>query len=137
MSGETKRIGKSLRARAPQEGAPSTAQNAHSDSLSAQAFAATSRDLGTLREAVVDAAGVGTALWISYLFLFFYLFIAIAAVTHRHFFFENPVKLPFLDVELPLLGFFMLGPLLCAASNVRLWHLADIYSDAEHVCFEG
>jgi uncharacterized protein YjbI with pentapeptide repeats len=65
-----------------------------------------------LREAVVDAAGVGAGLWLSYLFLFFYLFIAAAAVTHRDFLFESPVKLPFLGVELPLLGFFVLGPLL-------------------------
>jgi hypothetical protein len=31
-------------------------------------------------------------------------------VTHRDLFLESPVKLPFLSVDLPLLGFFVLGP---------------------------
>jgi hypothetical protein len=31
-------------------------------------------------------------------------------VTHRDLFLESPVKLPFLNVDLPLLGFFVLGP---------------------------
>ena len=110
MAGKTKQIGKSLRTRAEKDGALS--QDACSYSPSAQAFAAKAKDLGALREAVVDAAGVGAGLWLSYLFLFFYLFIAVAAVTHRDLLFENPVKLPFLNVELPLLGFFVLGPLL-------------------------
>jgi hypothetical protein len=79
---------------------------------SAKKFANKARDLDALRDALVDAAGVGAGLWLSYLFLFFYLFIAAAAVTHKDLFFENPVKLPFLNVELPLLGFFWLGPLL-------------------------
>jgi len=81
-------------------------------SPTAKKFAGKARDLEALRDAVVDAAGVGAGLWLSYLFLFFYLFIAAAAVTHKDLFFENPVKLPFLNVELPLLGFFWLGPLL-------------------------
>jgi uncharacterized protein YjbI with pentapeptide repeats len=105
MASKTKQIGKSL-------GADAAKDLAYADSPSAQAFAAKAKDLDALREAVVDAAGVGAGLWLSYLFLFFYLFIAVAAVTHRDFLFENPVKLPFLDVELPLLGFFVLGPLL-------------------------
>jgi len=33
-------------------------------------------------------------------------------VTHRDLFFENPVKLPFLGVDLPLTGFFWLGPII-------------------------
>jgi uncharacterized protein YjbI with pentapeptide repeats len=81
-------------------------------SPSVKKFAGKARDLEALRDAVVDAASVGAGLWLSYLFLFFYLFIAAAAVTHKDLFFENPVKLPFLNVELPLLGFFWLGPLL-------------------------
>jgi hypothetical protein len=32
-------------------------------------FAAKARDLGALSDAVVDAASVGTGLWLSYLFL--------------------------------------------------------------------
>lgn len=51
-------------------------------------------------------------MWLSYLFTFFYLGIAAFAVTHRDLLLENPVKLPFLNVELPLKAFFTLGPLI-------------------------
>ena len=112
MASKTKQTSESSATDAANDGAPSTPQDLYADSQLAQAFAAKAKDLDALREAVVDAAGVGAGLWLSYLFLFFYLFIAAAAVTHRDFLFENPVKLPFLDVELPLLGFFVLGPLL-------------------------
>ena len=72
-------------------------------------FAAKAKDLQALRDAVVDAASVGAGLWISFLFVFFYLAIAAGGVTHRDMFFENPVKLPFLNVDLPLIGFSCLG----------------------------
>jgi uncharacterized protein YjbI with pentapeptide repeats len=74
-------------------------------------FASKATDLQALRDAVVDAAGVGTGLWLSYLFALFYFAIAAGAVTHRDLLLENPVKLPFLNVELPLKAFFVLGPL--------------------------
>src|SRR5204863_2394109 len=66
---------------------------------------------GALRDAVIDAASVGVGLWISYLFALFYFAIAAGAVTHRDLLLESPVKLPFLNVELPLNAFFVLGPL--------------------------
>src|SRR3569832_2101407 len=75
-------------------------------------FAAKARDLQALRDAVDQAATVSGTLWLSYIFVFLYLAIAAGAVTHKDLFFENPVKLPFLNVELPLAGFFVLGPLL-------------------------
>ncbi len=74
-------------------------------------FAAKATDLDALRTAVVDAAGVGYGLWFSYLFALLYFAIAAAAVTHRDLLLESPVKLPFLNVELPLKAFFVLGPL--------------------------
>src|SRR5271167_4493259 len=74
-------------------------------------FAAKAKDLGALRDAVVDAASVSAGLWISYLFALFYFAIAAGAVTHRDLLLESPVKLPFLNVELPLKVFFFLGPL--------------------------
>jgi uncharacterized protein YjbI with pentapeptide repeats len=72
--------------------------------------AARAKDLGALRDAVVDAASVSAGLWLSYLFALFYFAIAAGAVTHRDLLLENPVKLPFLNVELPLKAFFVLGP---------------------------
>jgi uncharacterized protein YjbI with pentapeptide repeats len=74
-------------------------------------FAAKAKDLQALRDAVDQAARVSGALWLSYLVIFFYLAITAGAVTHKDLFFENPVKLPFLNVDLPLMGFFALGPL--------------------------
>jgi uncharacterized protein YjbI with pentapeptide repeats len=69
-------------------------------------------DLEAIKQAVDDAASVGGGLWLSYLFVLFYLAIAAGAVTHADLFLENPVKLPFLNVELPLLAFFFLAPIL-------------------------
>src|SRR5690242_137353 len=80
--------------------------------LQQEGFAGKAKDLQALRDAVVDAATISGSLWISYLFAFFYVGIAAGGVTHRDLFFENPVKLPFLNVELPLTWFFVLGPLL-------------------------
>jgi hypothetical protein len=74
-------------------------------------FASKATDLEALRVAVVDAAGVGYGLWFSYIFVLLYFAIAAGAVTHRDLLLENPVKLPFLNVELSLKAFFILGPL--------------------------
>lgn len=74
------------------------------------ALAGKARDLLALRDAVVDAASVGTGLWLSYLFVFVYLFIAVGSITHYDLFLGSRVSLPFLQLNLPLLGFFWLGP---------------------------
>ena len=75
-------------------------------------FAKKADDLEAIKQAVDDAASVGGALWLSYLGFLFYLAIAAGAVTHTDLFLENPVKLPFLNVDLPLLAFFFLAPIL-------------------------
>jgi hypothetical protein len=82
------------------------------------ALAAKADDLDAIRSAVVDAAGVGAGLWLNYLFVLFYLLIAAGGVTHRDLFLENPIKLPFLGVEPPLKGFFVLGPALFLVVHV-------------------
>jgi uncharacterized protein YjbI with pentapeptide repeats len=69
-------------------------------------------DLEAIRQTVEDAASVSAGLWISYLFVVFYLGIATGGVTHVDILLENPVKLPFLNIELPLLAFFVLGPII-------------------------
>jgi uncharacterized protein YjbI with pentapeptide repeats len=74
--------------------------------------AAKADGLDAIRKAVEDAAAVSTGLWISYLFMLFYIAIAAGAVTHLDLLLENPVKLPFLGIELPLLAFFFVTPLL-------------------------
>lgn len=67
-------------------------------------------DLAALRDAVVESAGVGAGLWISYLGVLLYLLVAAGGVSHKDLFFETPAKLPFLSVDLPLVGFFVLAP---------------------------
>ena len=50
-------------------------------------------DLEGIKKAVDDAASIGGGLWLSYLFVLFYLAIAAGAVTHADLFLEKPVKL--------------------------------------------
>jgi hypothetical protein len=67
-------------------------------------------ELEPFQTAVNEAAKNARGLWLSYVALLAYLFIAVGAVTHRDLLLENPVKLPVLNVELPLLGFFAVAP---------------------------
>src|SRR5215472_15310949 len=75
-------------------------------------LASKAQDLASLRDVVVEAANVAAALWLSYIFVLLYLLIAVGSVTHRDLLFRSPIRLPFLSVDLPLTGFFVLGPLL-------------------------
>jgi hypothetical protein len=67
-------------------------------------IAADADDLKAIKKAVDDAAFVGGGLWLSYLFVLFYFAVAAGAVTNEDLFPENPVKLPFLGIDLPLAG---------------------------------
>lgn len=93
------------------------------------AIAADAQDPEALRKSVEDSAAVSGGLWLSYLFVLFYLGIAAGGVTHADLLLQNPVKLPFLNVELPLLAFFFLAPLLFVITHayalVNLALLAD------------
>lgn len=83
----------------------------------AEKFGEKAPDLDAVRKAVEDAASVSAGLWLSYLFVLFYIGIAAGAVTHKDLLLENPVKLPFLNVELPLVAFFFLAPILFIVSH--------------------
>jgi hypothetical protein len=93
----------------------------------------TTKDLEASRTAIGDAAGIGGGLWLSYIFVLFYLFVAAAGVTHRDLLFESPVKLPFLNVDLPLTSFFSLGPgLLLIVHAYVLLHLVLLAGKVGH-----
>ncbi|HTV34464.1 MAG TPA: pentapeptide repeat-containing protein, partial [Methylocella sp.] len=99
-------------------------------------------DLLEIKKAVEDAASVSGGLWLSYLFVLFYLATAAGAVTHADLLLENPVKLPFLNVELPLLAFFALAPFMVLIIHVyALMHFimlgkkASRFHDALHAKF--
>ena len=69
------------------------------------------RDLGALEKAVNDAAGRASNLWISFVFFATLIAITTGTVTHKHMFLELPLKLPVLNVDLPLMGYFFAVPL--------------------------
>jgi hypothetical protein len=51
-------------------------------------------------------------LWFSFLTFMLYLAVATGTTTHRMLFLESPLKLPVLNIDLPLLGFYILTPLI-------------------------
>jgi Pentapeptide repeats (8 copies) len=69
------------------------------------------RDLGALEKAVNDAAGRASNLWISFVLFATLIAITTGTVTHKHLFLELPLKLPVLNVDLPLMGYFFAVPL--------------------------
>ena len=69
-------------------------------------------DVGELQAALNDAAGKASVLWTTFVIFQLYLAIAFGSVTHRDLFLENPIKLPLMNVDLPLVGFFVVAPTL-------------------------
>ena len=70
------------------------------------------KDIGALEKAVNDAAGKASILWSSFMLFGVYLAISFGSITHRQLLLETPLKLPVLNVDLPLIGFFFTAPLL-------------------------
>jgi hypothetical protein len=102
----------------PALGMPATAPNLAAPAPDlAEKFAKEAHDLDAVRKSVEDAAAVSGTLWFSYLFALFYLGIAAGGVTHKDLLLESPVKLPFLGVDLPLVAFFFLAPIIFIVSH--------------------
>ena len=70
------------------------------------------KDLGELQKALNEASGKASVLWTTFITFQLYLAIAFGSVTHRDLFLETPIKLPLLNVDLALVGFFVVAPLL-------------------------
>ena len=70
------------------------------------------KDVAELQKALNDTAGKASVLWTTFITCQLYLAIAFGSVTHRDLFLEAPIKLPLLNVDLPLVGFFVLAPIL-------------------------
>jgi uncharacterized protein YjbI with pentapeptide repeats len=75
-------------------------------------MAAEPKDVDKLQAALNDAAGKASVLWTTFITFELYLVIAFGSVTHRNLFLEDPIKLPLLNVDLPLVGFFLIAPAL-------------------------
>src|SRR5262245_50951041 len=81
-----------------------------------------SSDIGELQKALNDAAGKASLLWTTFVTFELYLTIAFGSVTHRNLFLEDPIKLPLLNVDLPLVGFFVVAPTLLVIFHFYIFH---------------
>ena len=59
-----------------------------------------------------DAAGMSRNLWLAFLSFGTFLVVTVGAVKHSDLLRESPIKLPLLDVDLPLFAFFWVAPLM-------------------------
>jgi hypothetical protein len=94
-------------------------------------------DVEALEKSLNDSATRVSTIWISYLLFGLYLIIAAGNVTHRQLLLEEPIKLPVLNVDLPLIGFFFLTPILFVAIHayvliqaILLSRTASAYNEA-------
>src|SRR6266436_8045711 len=95
------------------------------------------KDLTSLERAVNDAAGKVSVLWLSFVSLSAFLLITTGSVTHRNLLLQTSLKLPILNVELPLVGFFIIAPLFFILFHfyifLQLWSLAARTTDYNSV----
>ena len=78
-----------------------------------------------LLKAVNDASGKAFALWITFLTVGLYLAISIGTTTDVQLLLEGPVKLPLLDVNMPLFDFYEFAPILFLM--LHLYVLMQLY----------
>src|SRR5262249_8534454 len=69
-------------------------------------------DVAALERSLNDSAARVSTIWVTYLIFALYLLIATGTATHRQLFLEEPLKLPPLNIDLPLYWFFVLAPVL-------------------------
>jgi len=81
-------------------------------------------DFGAAQQALNDAAKRVNAVWISFVLLCVYTFIATYTVTPAVLFRDAPVKLPIFNADLPLKVYFLLAPFLILCLHAYLIVLA-------------
>jgi uncharacterized protein YjbI with pentapeptide repeats len=69
-------------------------------------------DVAALERSLNDSATRVSTIWVSYLIFALYLLIATGTTTHRQLLLNEPLKLPALNIDLPLFWFFVLAPIL-------------------------
>jgi hypothetical protein len=70
-----------------------------------------SADLDKVRGAVVDSANMARNIWVLFLSVGTYLVVTVGSVTDRQILLKEPIRLPLLNVELPLDAFFLVAPM--------------------------
>lgn len=89
-------------------------------SVSIERMTTRADDYEAVANALNHAGGIVRALWISFVSVGTYLVIVVWSVTHKQLFLETPIKLPLIDVSIPLFGFFLVAPLFFLALHVYL-----------------
>src|SRR3954467_5459704 len=94
-------------------------------------------DIGALERAVNDSATRVSGLWLSFVAFSAYLAAAASMISHRQIFLEEPIKLPTINIDLPLVASAILLPLLFVIYHVfvlvqvvLLARTADAYNHA-------
>ena len=99
--------------KAPKPGAEGAAYApSEPDQIIAKKLRDDADDPDEVRKALDDAAGMSRNLWLAFLSFGTFLVVTVGAVNHRELLRESPIKLPLLNVELPLFTFFWVAPLL-------------------------
>ncbi|HEY7617417.1 MAG TPA: hypothetical protein VH744_11485, partial [Terriglobales bacterium] len=58
------------------------------------------------------ASDPASSAWLAFLFLLTYVVVTLAGVSHKALLLNSPVKLPIINADLPLVGFFQYAPAL-------------------------
>jgi uncharacterized protein YjbI with pentapeptide repeats len=94
-------------------------------------------DIGALERSVNDSAGRVSAIWLSFVAFSAYLAAAASMISHRQLFLEESIKLPTINIDLPLVasvallpGIFVIYHIFTLLQVVLLARTADAYNDA-------
>src|SRR3954447_3568021 len=94
-------------------------------------------DVSALERSVNDSAGRVSGIWLSFVAFSAYLAAAASMISHRQIFLEEPIKLPTINIDLPLVASAILLPLLFVVYHlyvllqvVLLSRTADAYNEA-------
>jgi uncharacterized protein YjbI with pentapeptide repeats len=77
-------------------------------------------DVEALQKSVDDSAARLSTVWVSFIVFALYLEVAAGSTTDRQLLLEQPMTLPVLNINLPLLGFFLLAPVLLVIFHAYL-----------------
>jgi hypothetical protein len=101
----------------------------HAYKIVGDRLAATSDNFLTFPELELESAASSVRnVWIAFVSLESYLFIATLGITHRDLFFEKPVRLPLFGVDVPLVLFFGFAPFLLLCFHAYLlFHLSALH----------
>ena len=101
-----------------------------SESHVANAHAAS--EYASARGSLEAAATKSQGLWLSFISVAAYYAVSVGAVTHLDLLLERPITLPILGVELPLVGYFVVAPIVFLSLHVYLLtHLRLLAINAE------